>query len=573
MTKRALSRSIAACVALVAWCATFAALALVPPVSLREVATGLSYPVEAVPAPGEPGRLYIVEQGGRIRLLDNGTLQSTPFLNISSGVISLGGERGLLGLAFHPDYASNRAFYVFYTRTGDGALVVARILRSANNPNQADASTRTEILVVPHATYSNHNGGKIAFGRDGFLYIGTGDGGGGNDPLRAGQDLSSRLGKLLRISVDGGTGYTIPAGNPFSGQTCATACPEIWAYGLRNPWRFSFDRVDGDLFIGDVGQGAQEEVDYQRFGSAGGVNFGWGVFEGTRCNTDYPGTPATCTAMANHTPPVLTYGRTLGNSITGGFRYRGTASAALEGFYIYGDYGSRRVWAARLGAPGAFATEVLLEPSATQSGISSFAEDADGNLYLLELGSGSNGRLLAIDGPATALSDVSLPLLHTGLGSAGVALRRDLPLDGPIPVEPRASAGARTLRLGFSAAVSSATAVNIRDAGGAIVASPTVAFGTATVSVSLPAALVSTRFQVEIDGLDGHGGRIVIPAAILVGDVTASGKVTAADIAAIKARQGQTVTPQNARFDLDRSGSIDAADISIARGRAGTQLP
>jgi glucose/arabinose dehydrogenase len=360
--------------------------AAVPVVALRQVATGLVSPVELVNAKDGSNRLFVVEQSGRIRIVQNGSLLTTSFLDIASGVISTGGERGLLGLAFHPNYAANGALYVFYTRIGDGALVVARILRSAANANLADASTRTEILVILHPL-TNHNGGRLAFGPDRYLYIATGDGGGGGDPEGNGQKLTTRLGKLLRIAVDGGAGYTIPAGNPFAGQTCATACPEIWAYGLRNPWKFSFDRVTGDLFIGDVGQGVVEEVNFQFANAPGGANYGWVMYEGSNCFAP-PCNPA------GKTMPVLEYlhNASGGVSITGGYRYRGTRSAPLEGLYIYGDFSSKRLWAARPTGPGTFAAEVLLPPPTAVASISSFGEDEAGEMYLVDYG---NGRILA----------------------------------------------------------------------------------------------------------------------------------------------------------------------------------
>ena len=258
------------------------ALSAAPAVSLRLVAQNLNLPVEMVPANDGSGRMFIVEQDGVIRILDSGTLLAAPFLDISQANIVLsGGEQGLLGLAFHPQYASNGAFYVHYTRRPDGAIVIARYLRNAMDANLADAGSAAVLLTIPHPTYENHNGGRLAFGPDGFLYIGVGDGGAGDDSDGNGQSLNVRLGKLLRIAVDGGTGYTIPPTNPFAGSTCGgSACPEIWAYGLRNPWKFSFDRATNDLFIGDVGQTAIEEVDFQAAGASGGANYGWGVYEG-----------------------------------------------------------------------------------------------------------------------------------------------------------------------------------------------------------------------------------------------------------------------------------------------------
>jgi glucose/arabinose dehydrogenase len=241
---------------------------------LRGFATGFQSPLEIASAGNGDGRLFVVEKGGRVRILRSGQILPAPFLDIG-GIISSSGERGLLGLAFHPQFASNRYFFVYYTRSGDGALTIARYQRDAANPDIADPASGVVLLTIPHPTFDNHNGGHLAFGPDGFLYIGTGDGGSGGDPFGNGQRKSVLLAKLLRINIDAGMPYAIPSDNPFAGSTCAPgACPEIWAYGLRNPWKFSFDPTTGDLLIGDVGQDSWEEVDLQPFGSAGGRNYG-----------------------------------------------------------------------------------------------------------------------------------------------------------------------------------------------------------------------------------------------------------------------------------------------------------
>jgi glucose/arabinose dehydrogenase len=373
-----------------------------PAITLQEVASGFQTPVELVNSGDGSGRLFVVEQGGTIKVLAGGVVAATPFLNISS-VIASGGERGLLGLAFHPQYSSNRAFYVYYTRASDGALTIARYLRDAMNPLIADPTSGSIVLVVPHPNYQNHNGGHLAFGPDGYLYIGTGDGGGGGDPDQNGQKLTTRLGKMLRISVNGGAGYSIPATNPYASSNCDTAanpCPEIWAFGLRNPWKFSFDRSNGDLFIGDVGQGLYEEVSYVPAGSTGGKNFGWNVYEGTRC---YGAT--TCSiapGLAPHTPPIIEYGHDNtdfgGFSITGGYRYRGSKSPALNGYYFYGDFSSQRLWVATPNANGVWTREFS---QIAPSSISSFGEDEAGELYLVGYGT---GKIYSIKGPAAPIS-------------------------------------------------------------------------------------------------------------------------------------------------------------------------
>ena len=253
--------------------------------TLTEISSGFERPL-AVANTGEDARLFVVEQTGRIRIVDAGQVLSTPFLDVSAK-ISTGGERGLLSVAFHPDYGNNGRFFINYTdRSGNTVIAEYRV---SSNPNVADAASE-RVLLTFEQPYANHNGGQLAFGSDGYLYIGTGDGGAANDPLNAGQDLSTLLGKLLRIDVDNtdnadnvndGEPYAIPEDNPFVGQNGVRA--EIWAYGLRNPWRFSFDRNTGDLFIADVGQNAYEEVNFQPASSMGGENYGWRVTEGAHC--------------------------------------------------------------------------------------------------------------------------------------------------------------------------------------------------------------------------------------------------------------------------------------------------
>ncbi len=373
----------------------------VPAITLQEVASGFQTPVELVNSGDGSGRLFVVEQGGTIKVLSSGVATATLFLDISS-VIASGGERGLLGLAFHPQYSSNRAFYVYYTRASDGALTIARYLRSATNPLSADSTSGAVILTIAHPNYQNHNGGHLAFGQDGYLYIGTGDGGGGGDPDQNGQKLTTRLAKMLRISVNGGTSYTIPATNPYATSNCDTgvnACPEIWAFGLRNPWKFSFDRSNGDLFIGDVGQGLYEEVNYVQAGAAPGQNFGWNVYEATHC---YSSTSCgIAPGLTPHTPPVIEYGHNNtdfgGFSITGGYRHRGTKSTALNGYYFYGDFSSQRLWVAKPNANGVWTPEFS---QIAPSSISSFGEDESGELYLVGYGT---GKIYAIKGPASVV--------------------------------------------------------------------------------------------------------------------------------------------------------------------------
>jgi glucose/arabinose dehydrogenase len=290
------------------------------------VTTGLSAPLFFA-APLNDGRVFIVEQGGRIRVVRNGVLQTTPFLDISTRVLS-GGERGLLSVAFHPQYATNRYFYVYFTTQTNGDIRIERFT-TTSDPDVADPTTSKLIITAPHSTYVNHNGGLLAFGPDGMLYAGLGDGGGGGDPLGNGQNFNSLLGSLLRLDVDHGDPYAIPADNPFVGQ--ANRKGELWAKGLRNPWRYAFDRITGRLYIADVGQDAFEEIDVAP-ANMGGINYGWNIMEGFSCWN-----ATTCTQTGLQLP-VLDYSHSNGCSITGGYVYRGSAIPEINGNYFYADY-------------------------------------------------------------------------------------------------------------------------------------------------------------------------------------------------------------------------------------------
>ncbi len=384
-------------------------------IALSPFVAGFTRPVDIVNAGDGSGRLYVVQQGdgtqprAQIRIIRNGALLPTPFLDISAKVICCG-ELGLLGLAFHPNYNLNGRFFVFYTRLSDGALTIERYQRSADNTNVADttpANVKT-LLVIPHPGQSNHNGGKLAFGRDGYLYIGTGDGGSGNDPPNNAQTLGVRLGKLLRIDVDQNVNtppyYGIPPTNPFAAGACNGAgsgtCPEIWAYGLRNPWRWTFDRVTGDLFIGDVGQGAHEEVDFDPWPGTPGRNYGWRIMEGNICT---PGFPTPCMPPPNYAPPIFDVPHPTGIAIVGGYRYRGNAIPALAGAYVYGDEGSNFAWAATRANSGVWtAQQQLLVPPAN---ISAFGEDEAGELYAAGYTNGTIYRLVPRNTDADGLPD------------------------------------------------------------------------------------------------------------------------------------------------------------------------
>jgi glucose/arabinose dehydrogenase len=336
------------------------------------VTSGLSNPVFVTHAGDGSNRLFIVEQGGIVKVLQPGASAPTNFLDIHTKVVA-GGEQGLLGLAFHPQYAGNGRFFVYYTRAGDGTLVIAEYGVSADR--NVALTAETVLLTIPHPTNTNHNGGMLAFGSDGFLYAGVGDGGSANDPPNNAQNLNVLLGKILRIDVNppagSGVPYLSPTTNPFYGPT--PGLDEIFAYGLRNPWRFSFDRATHQQWVGDVGQGAREEVDTP---IVSGGNYGWRVFEGFACtNND----PALCASPQNYIFPIFDYAHTLGRcSITGGYVYRGSGGALPVGTYVYGDFCSGEIF----GWDGS-SQSVLLD---TALNISSFGEDQAGELYVVGLG-------------------------------------------------------------------------------------------------------------------------------------------------------------------------------------------
>jgi len=369
---------------------------------------GLSSPLALAQDPTDPAVQFIVEQGGRIRVVRGGALEPADFLNLSASVSS-GGERGLLGLAFAPDYATSRRFFVNFTNPS-GHTVVARFRRSRDNPLVADPSTRFDLRWPGGSRFisqpfSNHNGGTLVFGPDGYLYVGLGDGGSGNDPGHRAQSPTTLLGKMLRIDVtvpdDHPEGYDVPPDNPFLDGAPIAALPEIWAFGLRNPWKFSFDDPGrggtGALFIADVGQSSREEVNHEPAGR-GGRNYGWRNREGTRSNvTNLP------PAYGPLADPIIEYERNVGRSITGGFVYRGRAlGPEFRGRYFFADFITGRVWSIGIavdGATGEAAAAGLIEHTAELGGravlgmISSFGVDRDGELFVISFDRGQVVRL------------------------------------------------------------------------------------------------------------------------------------------------------------------------------------
>ena len=351
-----------------------------PPTSVQTqqvfAGVGLSSPTALRQAPGDSSRWFALNQGGDITVFDNDDVGATgsTFLDISSRVTS-GGERGLLGLAFHPDFATNGEVFVSYTAPSPLTSIVSRF-RSFDG-NQTLDPTSEEIILTVLQPQGNHNGGDIHFGPDDYLYIGFGDGGGAGDPNGNGQNTTTLLGSILRIDVNVPGGYIVPGDNPFSGNAnCvqgigAANCPEIYAWGFRNPWRFSFDSQTGELWTGDVGQGSFEEVDRVDPGE----NYGWNIREGANC---YP--PGSSCSTAGLTDPITEYGRSVGQSITGGYVYRGTAISGLAGHYIFGDFASGRIWSVPADSPAGTEPEELAD---TSLAIAAFGEGEDGELYVV----------------------------------------------------------------------------------------------------------------------------------------------------------------------------------------------
>jgi glucose/arabinose dehydrogenase len=358
-------------------------------IALDQRVSGLTSPVFITDAGDGTERYFIVEQTGRIKIWIPGTgVLGTPFLSLA-GKISLGGERGLLGLAFHPDYETNRKLYVYFTRP-DGDIVVREYKARISSPNRVNPDSKRMVLRIEHSANGNHNGGMLEFGPGGYLYFGTGDGGSQDDPHNRGQRTDTLLGKMLRIDVDartGSKGYGIPSSNPYVGKPGKN---EIWQIGLRNPWRFSFDSANGNLWIGDVGQGAWEEIDRATNTASGpgrGINWGWDVLEGSHCHQ-----PSTGCNTSGKDMPVTEYGHVSGSgrcAVTGGYVYRGSAIPALAGGYVFADYCSGEIRVIDATAPIDSNSTLLLN---TAANISSFGERPNGELFVVDHG----GRIYQI---------------------------------------------------------------------------------------------------------------------------------------------------------------------------------
>ena len=388
-------------------------------IALTQVFASLAFtePLAMLQAPGDDSRWFVLEKGGRVRVFANTpsvAAFNADFIDVDAHFdLNTSSEGGLLGMAFHPDFASNREVFLSWTEGSPMVSIVARF-RSLDGGQTLDPGSREDVVRV-NQEFTNHNGGQIAFGPDGFLYIGFGDGGSGGDPNNRAQDTRNLLGAMLRIDVDGAAPYAIPPDNPFAGgprcpadHTSSTSCPEIYAWGLRNPWRWSFDRATDELWAGDVGQNAREEIDVIERGG----NYGWDCREGTAAHS---AAAPSCAAATGLIDPVHDYGRTLGFSVTGGYVYRGVALPALAGAYVFGDFGSGRIWRLDDDGAGGFVAEEILD---TTLSISSFADDEAGELYVVDIALGDLYRIVAAAGGAPSGSPVATLLSATGCVNA-----------------------------------------------------------------------------------------------------------------------------------------------------------
>jgi|CXWL01.1.fsa_nt_gi glucose/arabinose dehydrogenase len=355
----------------------------------QEIASGFINPVFITNAGDGSGRLFIIERAGRIRIIKNGIPLATPFLDIQAIVKSTSGEQGLLALAFHPAYSTNGKFFIAYTapRNGDnvGSNLILEQFTVSSNPNIANPTSGSILLTIAHPSHSNHNGGGLAFGQDGYLYWTTGDGGSGGDPNNNAQNLNKLLGKVLRIDVNSGSPYGIPITNPFYSNPDPNIRKEIWAYGLRNSWRFSFDSLTDDIYIGDVGQNEREEIDFQLAGGAGGENYGWRVMEGSLCYNP----PSGCD-QSGKTLPVAEYDHSIGCAVTGGYVYRGNTFPSLYGHYFYADYCTGIFFNLYRNSTPAWEPVQSMD---TPYYVSTFGEDEQKEMYLADY---STGKIYSI---------------------------------------------------------------------------------------------------------------------------------------------------------------------------------
>lgn len=533
---------------------------VVPPLSFVSVAGGLSQPVLVTNAGDGSGRLFVLERAGRIRVIDSaGNLLPVSFLDISSIVGASGSEEGLLGLAFHPSYESNGLFFVAYTNLS-GDLVLAKYSVSAD-PNVANPASAAILLTIPHPGNSNHNGGMLAFGNDGYLYWSTGDGGGAGDVPNNAQNTNSLLGKILRLDINSGSPYAVPLDNPFVGVSGVRG--EIWGYGFRNPWRFSFDRATWDMYVGDVGQGAREEIDFESASATGGLNYGWRVMEGTLCYNPSSG----CDTSGKVLPVTEYVNNSATCAVTGGYVYRGSLSPQMTGIYFYGDYCSGEIWGLVQQSPGVWVSTLSVD---TSFFISSFGEDEAGELYLTDYASGTIYRIV---GPSGAPTPTSTPPPFAS--NTPIATSTFTPVPGSSPTftasptsiptftsTPVPSSGLLTGRVIASKPVT----VNLYDGSSALVAS-VAANPDGTFSLSAPAGIYTVQaiaggfLSAQGSAVLTGGNTTVKPEiALLAGDVDGNNVIDQFDAMSIGFSYGTVVPPA---ADLNNDGIINLFDLEL----------
>ena len=538
-----------------------------PNITFHTVVSGLTQPIFATNAGDGSGRIFIVQQTGQILILKGTTLNSSAFLDVSGLITNpAGSEQGLLGLAFDPNYAGNGYFYITYTnRNGVGDDVLARY-HVSSDADVADAAS-AQILLTVTEPFENHNGGNIAFGPDSFLYFGLGDGGSGGDPDGNGQKTNVLLGKILRLDVST-VPYTIPPTNPFASSS--TQKKEIWAYGVRNPWRFSFDKTTGDLYIGDVGQDTQEEIDFQAAGAAGGQNYGWNLLEGNLCYLNNP-----CPPPSHYVAPVAVYnhgsGDSIGCAVTGGYVYRGSAFPALDGVYLFGDYCSGNLWGLYKNSSNIWTKQLI---KATGYNISSFGQDEAGELYIVNYG----GSLVHVThAPLVTTTLTSIPaqdgyIAETSRrsGQGGVVNATSTILkagDSAANQQFRSFLSFATGNLPNGAVITSATVRILRTS--LVGMNPFATFGKLLVDVGKPAfgssnALVSSDYQAAAGCL----------ACASFPTANVSGWYSAVLTPASRAHISLTANTQfRLRFTLTDNNNGSADRINFASGNAGPNQP
>jgi len=560
------------------------------------VASGLTQPLFVAAPPGDFNRIFIVQQNGQIRILNlvTGTLNATPFLDISARLTATNGEQGLLGLAFDPNYATNGKFYLNFTvpggAFGNGTTHISQFQVSAN-PDVADTSNEKILLTFDHPE-ANHNGGWIGFspraGDDHNLYIATGDGGNGNDqgtghiePGGNAQNNTTLLGKMLRIHVDPTTGTsTIPTNNPFFGS--GTAKQEIWALGLRNPFRDSFDRLTGRMLIGDVGQDTREEVDVQQASNpGGGENYGWRDREGFIQNPAFATATPTPTPNPPRVDPIFDYPHTIGRTVIGGYIYRGPLFSALQGIYVFGDYlgpggGSARVFTLNYDGTTASNFQDItsqLFPIPTTGGnvslvnLSSLGEDAAGELYLTDIG---NGNVYKI---SPMLVSAASRKIH-GL----MPFEIDLPLTGPRGLECRSGGanGDYTMVFTFAVPLMSVGGRSVTTGVGSVSSSMIDSSDAHRYVVNLTGVINDQNITVGLTNIVDVAGNTTTSVSgtmgVLIGDTTGNGFVNSSDISQTQSQSGQPLTSSNFREDVTVNALINSSDVSLVQSLSGTAL-